>query len=253
MRALEFAHANEMIHQNICPQIQVEATRRALRVSQASHAASAGGGGRRRVAIWWREGPCLVEGCPNPDTSGGQWAFIPEEYCEQHGLDLGVACTCKRAGCLRACERKEPKRAPGRKRKRTHTAVSPPTTASCIEDLLPRPPTILSIDEVWADRCATRSHCTPRPRPPRPLLTVAARCGTCGGGRCVDIEEMSEIARGNVLPQQRSHSLQYAVHGKWQRAPNDTNGTHGCWYIDVLQPARRHLRRGRGERENGRV
>ena len=174
-----------------------------------------------------------MEGCPNPDTSGGQWAFIPEEYCEQHGLDFGVACSCKRAGCLRACRKKEPKRAPGRKR--THTAVSPTTTASCIEDSLPRPPTILSIDEVWADRCAKRSHCTPRPRPPRPLLTVAARCGTCGGGRCVDIEEMGEVPRGNKLPHARSHALEYAIHGKWKRTASDENGTHGCWYIGVLQ------------------
>ena len=56
-------------------------------------------------------------------------------------------------------------------------------------------------------------------------------CVLCG--RCVDIEELSEVERANVLPRGRSGMLEYAVHGKWRRTEDDTNGTHGCWYVGV--------------------
>jgi len=36
-----------------------------------------------------------------------------------------------------------------------------------------------------------------------------------------------------VLPQPRSSSLEYAVHGKWRRSEDDANGMHGCWYVGV--------------------
>ena len=35
------------------------------------------------------------------------------------------------------------------------------------------------------------------------------------------------------MTQPRSTFLEYAVHGLWRRADHDTNGDHGCWYIDV--------------------
>ena len=36
-----------------------------------------------------------------------------------------------------------------------------------------------------------------------------------------------------MLPQPRSSSLEYAVHGKWRRSEDDANGMHGCWYVGV--------------------
>ena len=49
----------------------------------------------------------------------------------------------------------------------------------------------------------------------------------------MDIEELGRVERGNFLAQPRSSFLEYAVHGKWRRAENDTNGDFGCWFIDV--------------------
>ena len=49
----------------------------------------------------------------------------------------------------------------------------------------------------------------------------------------MDIDELSEVERANVLPRGRSDRLEYAVHGKWRRTEDDTNGTHGCWYVGV--------------------
>ena len=51
--------------------------------------------------------------------------------------------------------------------------------------------------------------------------------------RCVNVAEMDAVARGNKLAQARSRTLEYAVHGKWRRCEEDTNGTHGCWFIGV--------------------
>ena len=44
---------------------------------------------------------------------------------------------------------------------------------------------------------------------------------------------MREVERGNVLAHPRAHSLEYAVHGKWRRTADDTNGIHGTWYMDM--------------------
>ena len=50
-------------------------------------------------------------------------------------------------------------------RKRKGGSSSPVTTAALLEEQLPRPPTIVTIDEVWADRCCAQ--------PPLPLLLCA--------------------------------------------------------------------------------
>ena len=177
-------------------------------------------------------GPCRVEGCCDPDRSGGQWAYIPEAYCLAHGLTCKQDCTCKKPQCLRACGKlltlPQP---PGRKRK--GSPASPVTTASLLEEPLPRPPSIVTIDEIWADRCAA----LPQPFGRRPSLVprlLCADCARCAShGRCVDIEALDEVERGNVLEEPRSTSLEYAVHGKWRRADGDRKGVDGCWYVGV--------------------
>ena len=45
-------------------------------------------------------------------------------------------------------------------------------------------------------------------------------------GRYVDIDKLTEVERGNRLPYSPSDALEYAVHGKWKRNEDDTNGTH---------------------------
>jgi hypothetical protein len=105
-------------------------------------------------------GPCCIEGCVNPDRSSGQWQYIPEAYCIEHDLTFEDDCSCKKAACLRKCGLKPEKQQPGRKR----LAESPPTVGVALhEEELPRPPIILSMDEIWNVR-----HAASRPpAPPR--------------------------------------------------------------------------------------
>ena len=111
-----------------------------------------------------RDGPCRVPGCAQPETDGGQWVYIPEAYCIENDLTFREACTCKRPACQRVCGKMPPMQPPGRKRK--GSPASPVTVASQLEEqALPRPPTVVTIDEVWADRCAVL---------PQPLLLPIA-------------------------------------------------------------------------------
>ena len=54
-------------------------------------------------------------------------------------------------------------------------------------------------------------------------------------GRYVDIDMLTEVERGNRLPYPPSDALEYAVHGKWKRNEDDSNGVHGCWYIPLKE------------------
>ena len=117
-------------------------------------------------------GPCRVPGCPKPETSSGQWQYIPEEKCIELQLTFRDACTCKRPGCRRKVGLAPPAQAPGRKRASPGDA-GPATGVALRIDELPRPPIVASIDEIWAERCAPRSNA-------RPPATVA-RWLTCRG------------------------------------------------------------------------
>ena len=46
---------------------------------------------------------------------------------------------------------------------------------------------------------------------------------------------MTEVERDNKLPHNPSEALEYAVHGKWRREVDDTNGRYGCWYIGLKE------------------
>ena len=98
-----------------------------------------------------REGPCRVPGCPNPGNASGQWQLIPKAKCLEFSLEFGTACLCKKADCLRKVNLKEPKQQPGRKRLAGGDVV--PTGVPLRADALPRPPILVSIDEIWAERC----------------------------------------------------------------------------------------------------
>lgn len=75
-----------------------------------------------------REGPCRVEGCVGPERSSGQWNYIPEAYCIDHGLMFRQACMCKKPGCERAVRKQGPVQVPGRKRKGVLAACYPQLT-----------------------------------------------------------------------------------------------------------------------------
>ena len=46
---------------------------------------------------------------------------------------------------------------------------------------------------------------------------------------------MEEVERGNKLPYNPADGLEYAVHGKWLRNSDDTNGVYGCWYVGLKE------------------
>ena len=98
-------------------------------------------------------GPCRVPGCSDPQTSAGQWQYIPEEWCIQLGLTFKEDCTCKKPSCKRKVGLAPPKQQAGRKR-------ASPVDAGLATgmDELPRPPIVASIDEIWAERCAPHSN-----------------------------------------------------------------------------------------------
>ena len=115
-------------------------------------------------------GPCKVPGCIAPTKSSGQWQYIPEEFCIEHVLEFGEDCTCKKARCLRMVGLKDPVQPPGCKRKAGGGGGESPSIDEM--DELPRPPIIVSIDEIWAERCAA-SRPPACSRLPACRLTVA--------------------------------------------------------------------------------
>ena len=57
-----------------------------------------------------KRGPCAVVGCTNPETSAGQWTWLPPaEALAQLECELreGAVCFCAKVGC-RAAMRKVP-------------------------------------------------------------------------------------------------------------------------------------------------
>jgi hypothetical protein len=53
--------------------------------------------------------------------------------------------------------------------------------------------------------------------------------------RFADIDALDEVTRANKLPYDASSSLEYAVHGKYARSPDDSNGLFGTWYIGLSE------------------
>ena len=96
-----------------------------------------------------------MEGCPEPDNSSGQWQYIPEEYCNQHDLNFRDDCSCKKGDCLRNCKLRPPKQKPGRKGKRAAADRGGSPTAIDLDEVGPRPPILVSITEIWNERCAS--------------------------------------------------------------------------------------------------
>ena len=52
------------------------------------------------------------------------------------------------------------------------------------------------------------------------------------------MESLDEIVRGNKLPFDPSSNIEYAVHGKFRRHEDDTNGVYGCWYVPLKKLVR---------------
>jgi hypothetical protein len=175
-------------------------------------------------------GPCRIEGCTDPARSSGQWQYIPEAYCTEHDLTFEDDCTCKKAECRRKCGLVPEKQKPGRKRP---AAESPPVGVALHEEELPRPPIILSMDEIWNARHAASRPPGPRRRDAASPADRPTRRDAPRARRNANLNEMGSVKRGNKLKFARSDTLEYAVHGRWRRTADDENGCWGCWYIDV--------------------
>ena len=125
-----------------------------------------------------REGPCAAPGCVDPDNAS-QWQFVPEPFATAHGV--AGRCVCKRGDCLRWCGLKEPKQQPGRRAAKRSHAEAAAVGALLQPEHLPCPPIIVSIDEIWAVRCAdvfSRSRRTPSPPTLSRLLCTCPSCCT---------------------------------------------------------------------------
>lgn len=172
-----------------------------------------------------REGPCAAPQCPTPDESGGQWQYIPTDFATQNGCE--GRCVCKKADCLRWCGLKEPKKTPGRKRAAVRSAS--PESVMSGGDELPRPPYVVSINEIWGTRCVHDlhlPHVAPHPALALTLLLLH---------RFIDLNDMDSVDRANALTTSRSSHIEYLVHGKYKRNEADLNGVFGAWYVPLSE------------------
>ena len=53
--------------------------------------------------------------------------------------------------------------------------------------------------------------------------------------RYADIDDLDEVTRSNLLPYPPAGALEYAVHGKYARTADDSNGVWGTWYIGLRE------------------
>ena len=132
-----------------------------------------------------------VPGCPEPETSAGQWQYIPEGKCLELSLTYRDDCTCKRPECKRAVGLLPPKQVPGRKRAAPGDA-GPATGVALRVDDLPRPPIVASIDEIWAERCALRSNARP------PAAVVRWPTGRGSLARATQVPRLRAVRRGGA-------------------------------------------------------
>ena len=99
------------------------------------------------------QGPCANPNCKDQHNSSGQWSYVPESIRQECGLEVG-ANHCKKADCLRWCQKKDERKKPGRpsKKQRDEEDGLPLGRPLQIERSLPRPPIIESIIQIWAVR-----------------------------------------------------------------------------------------------------
>ena len=99
------------------------------------------------------EGPCANPGCTNRENPSGQFTRLSAEFLATgpalHG-DSGAHCA------KRPCQRWYGKLPAigqgGAKRAASDSACSSPVTVK-VDEVGPRPSTIVSIDEIWSERC----------------------------------------------------------------------------------------------------
>ena len=105
--------------------------------------------------------PCKNPACTDDTVSSGQWAYLPPTFAEEHGFDKDD-CHCHKRPCRRWCGKLGAPLPPGRAAaggaaKRVRAGDAAIGIALNAADELPRPPILVSIDEIWAVRCCPPS------------------------------------------------------------------------------------------------
>ena len=92
-----------------------------------------------------KRGPCANMGCKNPDTSGGQWNWLPPAT-ELAGFDVreGAVCRCNKRGCQDYFRGEK-------KRKLREVMFQGNTNDPC----LPKQYKVKEIEEIWGLRYAS--------------------------------------------------------------------------------------------------
>ena len=110
-----------------------------------------------------RRGPCANPGCKKPESSSGQWTYIPEDNTKDVRPD--TICLCKKDRC-RIYFGLAPLQSAARKRAALQAHCGSPDVAVGLalrEE--PRPPFIVNIEEIWGVRYAHQPLPAPGPGP----------------------------------------------------------------------------------------
>ena len=178
-----------------------------------------------------RVGPCVNPECVDAENASGQWTTVPEPFATVQGVS--GRCVCKKAACRRWCGLKHEKQKPGRKRGFSEEAGA--SAAGTSNGVLPRPPWIRSIDQIWGVRCGVHALACDFPHISRPLPSCLVSLFFLFSLRYADIDDLDEVTRSNLLPYPPAVALEYAVHGKYARTADDSNGVWGTWYIGLRE------------------
>ena len=128
-----------------------------------------------------KRGPCAVVGCKDPESSSGQWNWLPPEE-DLAGLEVelqpGAVCFCQKVDCRAAMGKGT------RKRKQKEHMAGLGANDPCV----PSQYQVKEINEIWGVRYAPNAAEPPsRPYSPCPLRLRQARQshqdGAAGAGR----------------------------------------------------------------------
>ena len=104
--------------------------------------------------------PCTNPACTDKDSSSGQWAYLPPIFSEEHSFDKDD-CHCHKRPCRRWCGKLGAPLPPGRAASSAKRVRAGDAAIGVAADELPRPPILVSIEEIWAVRYAFASFLLP--------------------------------------------------------------------------------------------
>ena len=105
------------------------------------------------------EGPCANPDCTDRENPSGQFTPLPAEFLATGPELYGDSnAHCAKRPCRRWCGKVPEKQKPGRRAAAaTSDGRGSPAVAVPVDEVGPRPPTLVSIKEIWAERCVALS------------------------------------------------------------------------------------------------